>query len=134
MDDSETFLSEWRSQIRHYYQNLEHEKEGIKAELASSNLSSLTSKRLRNHMQALAEQKKCLEKAISPLQVSEPKGPLALSRVMRVKLQFTQTLSSYYHNIHRDWGWGQIEEKRLAAEIVSNLSRSTSTTYRQVAV
>jgi hypothetical protein len=89
----------------------------------------LAEKRLRKMLQAKMEQKKEIQKILSPI-VNQEEGNLELSISMKVPLPVTQSLSSYYSNLHRDWGWEDSEENRLSLEFVrealQNVAKSES--------
>jgi uncharacterized protein YbaR (Trm112 family) len=103
-------LGEWKEQFKYLLVSLDRDIEEIKIDLRLPDLMASTLKRLRKHLQAKVEQRKLLGELLAPLEMSEA-GSYELSVAMKTKLPRSQTLLGYYSNIHRDWSWGDEENK-----------------------
>jgi uncharacterized protein YbaR (Trm112 family)/ubiquinone/menaquinone biosynthesis C-methylase UbiE len=103
-------LGEWKEQFKLLLFTLDREVEDIKNDLKLPDLMASTLKRLRKQLQAKVEQRKLLTELLSPLNISET-GNYEVSTAMEVKLPRSQSLLSYFGNIHRDWSWDDVENK-----------------------
>lgn len=99
---------EWKSRYSFFLQAIAQDVEEMK--LATRDLSLLphTQKRLQRMIQAKQEHVKEVKKILEPLAVSET-GSIERSMALKVRQPETQQLMSYYHNVLRDWGWGEAE-------------------------
>lgn len=112
-------LGEWKEQFKLLLFSLDRDVEEIKMDLSLPDLMASTLKRLRKHLQAKVEQRKLITELLNPLQLSEV-GSYELSTGMKVKLPTSQNLMGYYSNIHRDWCWGE-DENREGLQCVQDL-------------
>jgi uncharacterized protein YbaR (Trm112 family) len=103
-------LGEWKAQLKILLQSLDRDAEDLKADIRLPNLLASTLKRMRKHLQAKVEQRKLLAEILAPLDLKDS-GSYDLSTAMKTKLPKSQTLLSYYDNIHRDWVWGEAENQ-----------------------
>ena len=127
--DPEASLLEWRANSRAYIQQLHGAVQNMKLAQKGKALSEPARRRLAKRLQASVEQIKHVESILEPLQV-ESAGSAELSGVLGAQLPNTQGISSYYDNIHRDWGWddeisGQENENSIAIEIILEVLGNT---------
>lgn len=107
---------DWKTKYNFFLQTLAQEVEEIKASLRETSLLKETQDRLQRLVQGKQEHLKEVKKVLEPLAVSE-EGPIERGMALKVKLPETQQLMSYYHNVLRDWGWGE-EENRSSLAII----------------
>lgn len=112
-------LAEWKAQLKFLLQSLERDAEEIKGDLQLPGLMASTVKRLRKQLQAKVEQRKLISDLLAPLDLKST-GSHDLGVALKVKLPKTQSLISYYTNIHRDWVWGD-EENKASMQCILNI-------------
>jgi uncharacterized protein YbaR (Trm112 family) len=113
-------LGEWKAQLKILLQSLDRDAEELKADIRAPNLLASTLKRMRKHLQAKVEQRKLLSELLAPLELNES-GSYDLSAAMKTKLPKSQSLLSYYDNIHRDWVWGE-EENTAGLQCIKDIA------------
>ena len=108
---------EWKGSINQYRQTLEAEKNYLNT-VDQSTMTDLAKKRINTRVQSNAEQLKSIEKILGPL-IKENPPSLSVEEALKHQTLLTQSISSYYDNIHRDWGWdqeAQEDENQLSLE------------------
>ena len=121
-------LQDWAMRYRLSLQVLDEEINNLKAHGKKSVTLSATPKRLQRLLQAKIENKKYLEELLAPL-VKQGASTAELYKAGGISVPPSQTLTGYYHNIHRDWSWDTDENAqsldcivRLIAEIPQSMS------------
>lgn len=104
-------LGEWRGRLQYALQQLSHEVAGLEKELRNKDLHALTKRRLTRYKKAVGVHKRALQKLLQPVAVQSLQGNYESYLAMRTRLPVDQGLNTYYANIHRDWAWGDKENK-----------------------
>lgn len=124
LESPKSTLDEWKSQLKLLMQTIEADSMDIKSALQEEGLSELAQKRLRKLQQAKAEHAKAIREILKPLAI-EDRGSKELSLALKATLPASQNLLSYYDNIHRDWNWGE-KENKASLECIKDLVKETS--------
>ena len=115
--DPQASLGEWRSRLQFALQQLSHEIAGLDAELKNSDLHSLTKRRLERYKSSLEYHRRSLQTLLQPVDVQSLHGNFETYLAMRTRLPVDQGLNTYYANVHRDWSWGDEENKASLKQI-----------------
>ena len=118
-------LGEWRGRLQFALQKLSHEVIGLENELKDKNLRSLTRRRVTRYKKAIESHKRSLRKLLHPVDVQSLHGDYDTYLALRTRLPADQGLNTYYANIHRDWSWGDKENKASMKQIRSVLHDHT---------
>jgi len=110
-------LGEWRGRLRFSLQQLGHEIAGLDKELENDGLRDLSRRRVARYKKALQSHKRSLQKLLHPLEVQSLQGNYESYLALRTRLPTDQGLNTYYPNIHRDWAWGDEENKASLQQI-----------------
>lgn len=119
--DPQATLGEWRGRLQFALQQLSHEVIGLENELKEKNLRSLTRRRVTRYKKAIESHKRSLQKLLRPIDVQSLHGNYESYLALRTRLPADQGLNTYYANIHRDWAWGDKENKASLKQIRSVL-------------
>jgi SAM-dependent methyltransferase len=110
-------LSQWRFRLHEAVTSIDDSRERILAELAGESMREPTRRRLTRLRDALAVHRERIlaimhEAGIDPAARTVPEGPSVPGEA---------SITSYYHQLHRDWGWRDDEtvENRAALAAVS---------------
>lgn len=114
-------LGEWRGRLQFALQKLSHEVIGLENELKDKNLRSLTRRRVTRYKKAIESHKRSLQELLRPVDVQSLHGDYDTYLALRTRLPADQGLNTYYANIHRDWSWGDKENKASMKQIRSVL-------------
>lgn len=102
-------LGEWRGRLQFSMQQLSHEIAGLEKELQNDDLRDLTRRRVTRYKKAVESHKRSLQKLLHPIEIQSLKGNYESYLALRTRLPSDQGLNTYYHNVHRDWAWGDEE-------------------------
>ena len=119
--DTGAALFQWRSNISAFLESSRQEEESLAA--ASSALDRSQAKtrvRLETMRSCRNNDRRSIAKLLRPVLRAAPES-LSLDRILAEKLPLTQSLTSYYSNVHRDWTWDlllteQESENRIALQ------------------
>ncbi len=111
-------LWEWRGRLRFLLQQIEADIGQCRARLSKpgGSVSDLTKQRLTALAAAKTSHKQELEALLVPLGIPQA-GSVELSQALKAKLPSSQTLTSYYSNLHRDWAWETDENEQAFAAL-----------------
>lgn len=118
-------LVEWRTRLQFTLERLAHEAGRVQAELQNPRLRPLTRERLTLQNRASLDQARRLKELLAPLAVHQAQGLLATHLALQTRLPADQGLTTYYPNIHRDWAWGEAENKAALALVAGALPAGT---------
>jgi len=118
-------LGEWRGRLQYSLQKLGHEIAGLDNELKNNDLRALTKRRLERYKKAVVAHKRALQNLLRPVDVQALHGNYESYLALRTRLPADQGLNTYYANIHRDWAWGDAENKASLQQIRSVLHDHT---------
>ena len=114
-------LGEWRGRLHFSLQQLSHEIAGLEKELQNDDLRALTRRRLERYKKAVVAHRRSLQKLLQPIEIQTLEGNYESYLALRSRLPSDQGLNTYYPNIHRDWAWGEEENRASLKQIRSVL-------------
>ena len=117
-------LGEWRGRLQFALQSLSHEVASLDAELKNKDLRPLTRRRIERYRKATDSHRRKLQKLLQPVDVQSLQGSYESYLAMRTRLPADQGLNTYYANVHRDWSWGNEENKASLKQLQSVLHDS----------
>ncbi len=104
-------LGEWRGRLQFSLQKLSQESARLDAEIKNEELRSLTRRRIERYKKATDSHRRSLQKILQPVDVQSLHGNHESYLALRTRLPPDQALNTYYANVHRDWSWGDEENK-----------------------
>lgn len=113
-------LGEWRNRLHYLLKRLGQDVRRIEFELRDQTLHALTRKRLEWQSTALREHKDSLQRILEPMDVQSSQTEYESFLALRTRLPSDQGLNTYYPNVHRDWSWGD-EENRASFEQIHQI-------------
>jgi uncharacterized protein YbaR (Trm112 family) len=122
--EPEASLGEWRGRMQFALQQMSHESASLDAEIKNEDLRPLTTRRLERYKTAVDYHRRSLQKLMQPLDVQSSSGNYETYLAMRTRLPVDQGLNTYYANVHRDWSWGDEENKASIKQIRAVLHES----------
>ncbi len=115
--EPESSIGEWRGRMQFALQQLSQESAGLAAELKNKDLRALTRRRLERYKTAVEQHRRALQKLMQPLDVQSYSGSFESYLAMRTRLPVDQGLNTYYANVHRDWAWGDDENRASLKQV-----------------
>ncbi|MEO1581835.1 MAG: Trm112 family protein [Pseudomonadota bacterium] len=115
--DPAVAIDDWRSRYHARIREIESEIGQLKAALSAEGLPHSTESRLRHEIDALTAHIDELDTLMKPLDITSLTADHDTYLAMRTRLPSDQGLSTYYANLHRDWCWGD-EENRVSHDLV----------------
>jgi len=116
-DPGATF-GEWRLRLARLITRLESDAAEIEAELSDTALAAKTRSRIKLMAGARREHARRLASLLAPLDPVRVQMPEPMHAAFGTPLPLSQDLTSYYVNVHRDWVWGDTEN-RLGLELAT---------------
>jgi hypothetical protein len=89
----------------------------LDAELKTEDIRPLTKQRLLRYKSAIEQHRRALQKLMQPLDVQALSGDYETYLALRTRLPIDQGLNTYYANVHRDWSWGDDENRASISQI-----------------
>ncbi len=114
-------LGEWRGRLHFSLQQLSQEVASLEKELQNEDLRALTRRRLERYKKAVVAHKRSLQKLLQPIEIQTLEGNYESYLALRSRLPSDQGLNTYYPNIHRDWAWGEEENRASLKQVRSVL-------------
>lgn len=115
--DPQSALGEWRGRLQFSLQQLSQEIASLEKELENDDLSSLAKRRVERYKKAVKSHKRSLQKLLRPVEMQSLQGNYESYLALRTRMPTDQGLNTYYSNIHRDWSWGEEENKASMKQI-----------------
>ena len=115
--EPEASLGEWRGRMQFALQQLSHESAKLDTDIKDKDLRPLTRRRLERYKNAVDYHRRSLQKLMQPLDVQSMSGNFETYLAMRTRLPVDQGLNTYYANVHRDWSWGDAENKASLKQV-----------------
>ncbi len=115
--EPEAALGEWRGRMQFALQQLSHEIAGLESEIEKQDLRELSRRRVSRYKKALTVHRRALQKLLRPIELQSLQGNFESYLALRTRLPVDQGLNTYYANIHRDWAWGDEENKASLDQI-----------------
>ena len=116
--DPDVTIGAWRLRLARLVTHLDAEAAAIDAELADTTLPGKTRSRLKLMAGARRDHARRLQALLAPLAPERVPMPESMLAGFGAAVPLAQDLTSYYVNVHRDWVWGE-EENRRALELVT---------------
>ncbi len=117
-------LTEWRGRLHHLLTHYAAEAARQRAALSDGG-GNLTRKRLEHVAAALDDQAARVRELMRPLGIDRRNEAHAVHVALGTELPVNQGLSSYYPNLHRDWCWGEAENRASLDAVRSSLDGDT---------
>ncbi len=112
-------LGEWRGRLHFALQSLSQETAALNEELKDKDLRPLTRRRLERYRKATDSHRRQLQKLLQPVDVQSLQGNYESYLALRTRLPADQGLNTYYANVHRDWSWGDEENRASLKQLQS---------------
>jgi len=119
-------LSEWRGRLHHLLTHYASESQRQRAALEGLPPSSLARRRIEHVAGALDDQAGRIRALMQPLGVDRRSEAHAVHVALGTELPLNQGLSTYYPNLHRDWCWGDAENRASLAALLASLPAGAS--------
>jgi len=119
--DPDASLGEWRNRLQFALQQLHNEISGLECELKDKELRPLTRRRVERYKKSTEQHRRSLQKLLKPVDLQSTNANYESYLALRTRLPSDQGLNTYYANIHRDWCWGDEENKASLKQIRSVL-------------
>jgi len=113
----EAMLSEWQGRLRLLLEHLGREASTHRKELERPGLHELTRQRLQRLAAAFEDHRDRLRRLLAPLGLDARTERYEVHVGLGTPLPPAQGLTTYYANVHRDWCWGD-EENRASLDAV----------------
>jgi len=110
-------LGEWRGRLQFALQRLSFDAARLEAELGRKDLRPLARRRIERYRKATESHRRSLQKLLRPVDVQSLQGKFETYLALRTRLPADQALNTYYANVHRDWSWGDEENKASLQQI-----------------
>jgi SAM-dependent methyltransferase len=124
MPEPRLALTEWRGRLHHLLTHYATEASRQRAALDGAPASGLTRRRLEHVAAALDDQAVRLRELMRPLGLDRRTEAHAVHVALGTELPLSQGLSTYYPNLHRDWCWGDAENKASLEAVLSSLPQA----------
>ncbi len=117
--DPRQALAEWRGRCGLLTQHLASEAVALRAAVAGGALVDSTRRRLEHVANAHDGQIERLRALLAPLGLDQASIAETTHQALGTRLPTEQGLTNYYVNVHRDWCWGEQENRAALAEIAA---------------
>lgn len=117
-------LLEWRQRFKLLERELEAAQPPLQALLDAPGTLPAARARLERLRDGQAAQLAELRALLAPLHPEQSIARLETLLALRTRTPLSQDLNSYYVNVHRDWCWGDAEN-RAALQLVADLAAGT---------
>ena len=115
--EPQSALGEWRGRLQFSLQQLSQEIAGLEKELKNNDMRALSKRRVQRYKKTLETHKRSLQKLLQPVEMQSLQGNYESYLALRTRMPTDQGLNTYYPNIHRDWSWGDEENKASLNQI-----------------
>lgn len=113
-------LGEWRGRLHAELRRLQQDAKRLDSALADTTLNALTRRRLEQRRDGSRAHHDQLRDLLEPLLSGHPAAGAETYLALRTRPALDQGLTTYYANAHRDWCWGE-EENRLSLELIARV-------------
>jgi SAM-dependent methyltransferase len=121
MPEPRLALAEWRGRLHHLLTHYAAEAGRQRAALTGAGPGSLTRSRLERVAGALDDQAARIRSLMQPLGLERRSEAHAVHVALGTELPVSQGLTSYYPNLHRDWCWGETENRASLEAVLASL-------------
>lgn len=116
-------MGEWRERLHRLVLQFEHDAETLYEELKQAKLLPATKKRINILAEAYLDQVKRLRHILTPLELQALETTFETAMALRTQLPQSQGLTTYYANMHKDWNWGDEENKVSVEQVLKALGQ-----------
>jgi len=116
--DPDNALAEWRQRFDFALTDIAKDEQAAVAALEKGGLLAATERRLRRQIEAWLAHAGELKALLAPLGAGASEATYETHLALRTRLPTEVGLTAYYPNLHRDWVWGE-EENRPSLEAVA---------------
>ena len=131
MPEPRLALAEWRGRLHHLLTHYATEAARQRAALESAP-PGLTRMRIEHLAAALEDQAARIRDLMQPLGIDRRSEAHAVHVALGTELPVSQGLTSYYPNLHRDWCWGDAENRASLDAAVASLPKGAAPSRRLV--
>ncbi len=117
MPEPRLALTEWRGRLHHLLTHYAAEAARQRADLDSPEATPMSRRRIDRVAAALDDQAARIRELMHPLGIAGRNEAAAVHAALGTELPVSQGLTTYYPNLHRDWCWGD-EENRASLDAV----------------
>jgi len=110
-------LGEWRGRFQFSLQQLSQEIASLDEELKNDDIRALSKRRVARYKKAVESHRRSLQKLLRPVEMQSLQGNYESYLALRTKMPTDQGLNTYYPNVHRDWSWGEEENRASLKQI-----------------
>ncbi len=121
MPEPRAALIEWRGRLHHLLTHYAAEAARQRAALGDVGGEILTRRRLEHVSAALDDQAARIRALMRPLGIDRRNEAHAVHVALGTELPLHQGLTSYYTNLHRDWCWGDSENRASLEAVLASL-------------
>jgi uncharacterized protein YbaR (Trm112 family) len=126
MPEPRLALVEWRGRLHHLLSHYAREAARQRAALGTASISPLTQSRLEHLAAALDDQAGRIRELLHPLGLDSRHEAPAVHDALGTELPLGQGLSTYYPNLHRDWCWGDAENRASLEAVTESLPKGAA--------
>jgi hypothetical protein len=119
-------LTEWRGRLHHLLTHYAAEAARQRAGLDPPAATPLTRARVERVAMALDDQSARIRELMRPLGIAGRGEAPAVHAALGTELPVSQGLTTYYPNLHRDWCWGDEENRASFEAVVASLPGSST--------
>ena len=131
MPEPRLALTEWRGRLHHLLTHYATEAARQRAALERA-APGLSHMRIEHLAGALEEQAARIRELMLPLGIERRSEAHAVHVALGTALPISQGLTSYYPNLHRDWCWGDAENRTSLDAVVASLPAGAAPERRLV--
>jgi len=121
MPEPRAALSEWRGRLHHLLTHYAAESRRQRDALDGLPSPGLARRRIEHVADALDDQAARIRALMLPLGADRRSEAHAVHVALGTELPLNQGLSTYYPNLHRDWCWGDAENRASLAAVMAAL-------------
>ena len=131
MPEPRLALTEWRGRLHHLLTHYATEAARQRAALESV-AHGLSRTRIEHLAAALEDQAVRIRELMHPLGIERRGEAHAVHVALGTALPMSQGLTSYYPNLHRDWSWGDAENRASFDAVIASLPKGSAPVRRLV--
>ncbi|MGH8243001.1 MAG: hypothetical protein ACRETY_06580 [Steroidobacteraceae bacterium] len=126
MPEPRLALTEWRGRLHHLLSHYAAESARQRAALDGLAPGSLTQSRIERVTGALDDQAARVRELMKPLGIERRSEAHAVHVALGTELPLRQGLTTYYPNLHRDWCWGEAENRASHEAVIASLPQNAA--------
>jgi uncharacterized protein YbaR (Trm112 family) len=124
LPEPELARAEWRGRLHALTAHLKRQAAQYRAALTPGITRAATRNRLKLLAMACSDHARRLQAVLAPLEADAGQAAPATYAALAPAVAPAQGLASYYANVHRDWCWGETENRAACQAVVDALGPS----------